>query len=305
LLKKITALTLLIVCCSTLQVLAQTNRKVSGAIIDSTSTVISNCKVKIILGKDTLTTQTDEYGNFSFSKLSAETFALEVSHVGYLTYKATYSFNEREKHKKLKDLILKPSNQMLNEVVITAKPNPVRFMQDTTEYNAAAFRVNEGDNVADLIKQFPGMEVDGQYGVKTMGKEMFKLRVNGKDFFTNDIKEFIGKLPAGIVSKIQVIDDFGDEANFTGIKIGEPRKMLNIVTKPGMDKGGFGGISGNAGTNEMIGSSAQFNLWNGVKQSSANLNGNTSNNGAGINRSISLGLSHNDKISEYAVRNWL
>lgn len=281
-----------------LQVLAQANRKVSGSVIDSTNTIIPNSKVRIILAKDTMTTQSDEYGAFSFSKINEEKFTLEISNIGYLPYKATYSFAEKEKHKRLNNLILKPSSQMLNEVVITAKPNPVRFMQDTTEYNAAAFRVNEGDNVADLIKQFPGMEVDDQYGVKTMGKEMVKLRVNGKDFFTSDIKDFIGKLPAGIVSKIQVIDDFGDEANFTGIKIGEPRKMLNIVTKPGMDNGGFGGVSGNAGTNEMIGSGAQVNLWNGVKQSSANLNGNTSNNGAGTNRSVSLGLSHNNKITD-------
>jgi hypothetical protein len=281
-----------------LQAFTQTNRKVSGAVTDSTGTIISNSKVIIFLAKDTLATKTDEYGEFSFSKVNAEKFVLEISHIGYLTYKANYSFTEKEKHKKLSNVILKPANHMLDEVVIKGKPNPVRFMQDTIEYNAAAFRVEEGDNVADLIKQFPGMEVDDQYGVKTMGKEMVKLRVNGKDFFTNDIKQFIGKLPAGIVSKIQVIDDFGDEANFTGIKIGEPKKMLNIVTKPGMDKGGFGAVSANAGTNEMIGSSAEFNLWDGVKQSSANLNGSTLNNGAGINRSIGLGLSHNDEIKE-------
>ncbi|RZL20144.1 MAG: TonB-dependent receptor [Pedobacter sp.] len=296
--KKISALTLFIICCIVTSIFAQTNRKISGTIVDSTNTAIANSKVMIVLNKDTITTQTDEYGSFSISKINADQFTIEVSHMGYLTQKASYSFTEKEKHKKLKDFILKPANRMLNEVIITGKPNPIRFMQDTVEYNAAAYRVNEGDNVADLIKQFPGMEVDEQYGVKTMGKEMVKMRVNGQDFFTSDIKEFIGKLPAGIVSKIQVIDDFGDEANFTGIKIGEPRKMLNIVTKPGMNKGGFGGVTGNAGTNEMIGSGAQFNLWDGLKQSSANLNGNTSNNGAGTNRSIAVSVSHNDKISE-------
>jgi hypothetical protein len=281
-----------------LQVFSQANRKVSGSVVDSLNKVISNAKVTLVSENDTLSTQTDDYGIFSFTRLNAATFTLEIAHVGYLADKSSYSFQEKEKHKKIKEVILKPSNRMLDEVVITGKPNPMRFMKDTVEYNAAAFRVNEGDNVADLIKQFPGMQVDAQYGVKTMGKEMVKLRVNGEDFFTSDIKEFIGKLPAGIVSKIQVIDDFGDEANFTGVKIGEPRKMLNIVTKPGMNKGGFGGINGNAGTNEMIGTGGQFNLWNGVKQTSANLNANTSNNGAGTNRSASVGMNHNDKFGE-------
>jgi hypothetical protein len=285
-------------CCILSQVCGQANRKISGTVLDSTNKAIQNAKVLIIISSDTLSSTTDDYGTFSFSKINTDSFLIEVSHMGYLPYKSSYTFTEKEKHKKFKDLVLKPANRMLEEVVITGKPNQVRFMQDTIEYNAAAFNVNEGDNVADLIKQFPGIEVDESYGVKTMGKEMFKLRVNGKDFFTNNIKEFIGKLPAGIVSKIQVIDDFGDEANFTGIKMGEPIKMLNIVTKPGMDKGGFGGVSGNAGTNEMIGTGGQFNLWNGIKQSSANLNANTSNNGAGTNKSMDLGVSHSDKISE-------
>lgn len=254
----------------------------------------------VISGKDTLKTTTDQEGNFSVSKLSGEKFSIQIESMGYFSLHADYSFAEKEKHKKLETFVLKTSSKMLKEVVIKAKPNPVRFMQDTVEYDAAAYRINEGDNVADLIKQFPGMEVDAQYNTKTMGKEMVKLRVDGKDFFTNNIKDFIGRLPAGIVSKIQVIDDFGDEANFTGIKVGEPVKMLNIVTKPGMNRGAFGGASADTGTNDMIGSQANVNLWNASRQSSANANANTQNNGAGNSRSMGIGLNHNDKIGKNA-----
>ncbi len=266
--------------------------------IDTAKAAIPNVKVMIILDKDTLTTQTDDDGNFSMSKINADKFSVQVSMLGYYGLKADYTFTEKEKHKRLEAFMLKMSSQMLKEVVIKGKPNPVRFMQDTVEFNADAFQVNEGDNVADLMKQFPGMEIDENYNVKTMGKDMIKLRINGKDFFTNNVKDFIGRLPAGIVSKIQVIDDFGDEANFTGIKIGEPIKMLNIVTKPGMNKGIFGNLSSNAGTNDMIGSNGRMNLWNDTRQSSADVNLSTSNNGAGTSRSLGIGLSHNDKMGK-------
>ena len=307
--KQISALTILLILCLFLpKLVAQTNRKVSGLVTDSAKNAISNAKVNLIVSqdtlktgtKDTLTTQTDEYGTFSFSKINTGKFSIEISHVSYKISRAEYTFTEKERHKKLGEIILKPADRMLDEVVITGKPNPIRFMKDTVEYNAAAFRVTEGDNVADLIKQFPGMEVDAAYKVKTMGKEMVKLRVNGKDFFTSDIKDFIGKLPAGIVSKIQVIDDFGDQANFTGIKIGEPTKMLNIVTKPGMNNGGFGNVTGSAGTNDMIGSGGQLNFWDGDKQRSVNLNGTRSNNGAGKTSNFSAGFSNNDKINEHS-----
>ena len=120
--KKISALTLFIICCIVTSIFAQTNRKISGTIVDSTNTAIANSKVMIVLNKDTITTQTDEYGSFSISKINADQFTIEVSHMGYLTQKASYSFTEKEKHKKLKDFILKPANRMLNEVIITGKP---------------------------------------------------------------------------------------------------------------------------------------------------------------------------------------
>ena len=296
--EKFCAFTLLFLCFSIFQLAAQNNRRISGLVTDSTKTGIVNARVAVITDKDTLVTETDQDGNFSISKINAQSFSVKISTLGYQDFKARYTFEDKERHKRLDAFVLKMSGQMLKEVVINAKPNPVKFMQDTVEYNAAAFRVDEGDNVADLLKQLPGMEVDEQYNVKTMNKGMTKLRVNGKDFFTNNVKDFIAKLPAGIVSKIQVIDDFGDEANFSGIKMGEPVKMLNIVTKPGMNKGAFGGLSSKAGTNDMIGGNAQVNVWNDSRQSSANANVNTSNNGAGNSRSIGLGLSHNDKMGK-------
>ncbi|WP_316785937.1 TonB-dependent receptor [Pedobacter frigiditerrae] len=285
-------LLLLSLCTTTL--LAQSNKRVSGFVNDTSKTAVSDAPVLLIMGSDTLRTTTDEEGYFSFTKIKSDSFSIKVELMGYQSFNKNYSFG-KEKQLELKDIALKFSSNTLKEVVIKAKPNPIRIMQDTVEYNAAAYRVMEGDNVADLIKQFPGLEVDDEYNVKTMGKEMVKLRINGKDFFTNNIKDFIGKLPAGIVSKIQIIDDFGDEANFTGIKIGEPAKMLNIVTKPGMNKGKFGSLNINGGTNDQMGSGANINLWSDNKQSTAGLNYGTSNNGAGKTQNKGLVLSHNDK----------
>ena len=297
-LKKIAVLAFLLTFCNTFQLSAQNNRKVSGSVTDGAKIGIPNVNVLLIMDKDTLTTQTGDDGKFSFSKINVQNFSLKVSAMGYQGFLASYSFKDKETNKQLDAVRLSVSSLTLKEVVIKAKPNPVRFMRDTVEYNAAAFRVEKGDNVADLIKQLPGMVVDEEYNVKVMDKPMTKLRVNGKDFFTNDVKAFIDKLPAGIVSKLQVIDDYGNDANFTGVKTGEPVKMLNIVTKPGMNKGTFGLFSSNAGTNDMVGSQARLNLWNDDKQSSADAKANTLNNGAGINRSLGLNIVYNDKLGK-------
>lgn len=251
----------------------------------------------LIGDKDTLQTTTDQEGYFSFTKVKGESFSLKISTTGYRDFTDNYTFSEK-KVLKIKQIQLKPDVHLLKEVVIKGKPNPIRIMQDTIEYNAAAYQVLEGDNMADLLKQLPGLEVDDEYNVTTMGKGMTKLRINGKDFFTNNVKDFIARLPAGIVAKIQVIDDFGDQANFTGIKMAEPIKLLNIVTKPGMNNGSFGNAGISGGTNNQFGIGGSINLWKDIKQSSGELNYNTSNNGAGTAQSMTGGISHADEINK-------
>lgn len=288
----------MILCLAAMGSLAQVSRKVSGRVIDSAKTTLPGAGVMLISEKDTLRTVTDKEGFFSFSDLKGDNFALRVAMVGYHERSATIVFAEKEQHRQLGDFELKASNMMLKEVVIKGKPNPMRVMQDTIEFNADAFRVVEGDNMADLIKQMPGMVVDKDYNVTLMDKQMTKIRVNGKDFFTSDVKEFVKQLPAGIASKIQVIDDYGDEANFTGVKIGEPRKILNIVTRDGINNGSFGNANANMGTNDQAGAGGNVNLWKGIHQTSAQLQGNTANNGAGTSNNLNVYVNHNDKIGK-------
>lgn len=276
---------------------SQANRKVAGKVADTSGVAISDATVLLINQKDTLKTKTDDDGHFSFSKIKDESFVLHIAIMGYYDFKQDYTFGKK-RELKIENIKLKMASNMLKEVVIKAKPNPIRVMQDTVEYNAAAYQVFDGDNVADLIKQFSGIEVDDDYNVKSMGQNVVKLRVNGKDFFTNDVKEFIATLPAGIVSKIQIIDDYGDQANFTGLKIGEPQKLINIVTKPGMNRGKFGNLAINAGSNDQVGSKNRMNIWNGDKQTGLGLNYTTQNNGAGDSQNGSFSINHRDKIGK-------
>ncbi|WP_074237883.1 outer membrane beta-barrel protein [Chitinophaga niabensis] len=272
---------------------AQNNHRIKGYVADSAKIAVKDANVILISDKDTLHTTTDQDGYFSFKKVKGGSFSLKVSSIGYHDFTGNYSLNQEIKH-----IQLKRDARMLKEVVIKGKPNPMRIMQDTIEYNAAAFQVLEGDNMADLLKQLPGLEVDDEYNVTTMGKRMYKLRVNGKDFFTSNVKDFIARLPAEIVAKIQVIDDYGDQANFTGIKIAEPIKLLNIVTKPGMNKGRFGNGGVNGGTNNQFGIGGNLNLWKDTRQSSGELSYNTSNNGAGTAQAMAGGISHADEINK-------
>lgn len=275
---------------------AQTLYKLSGSLIDTAKRPISEANITLIAGTDTLKTTSNKDGKFDFRGIKTEKITLGISIIGYQSSSTSYSL--KDKSTELEPIVLKASGEMLKEVVIRPKPIPIRIKKDTVEYDAAAYNVMEDDRVNELLKQLPGMEVDEDDNVKTMGKEMTKLRVNGKDFFTNNVKDFISKLPASIVAKIQVIDDYGDQANFTGIKIGEPIKMLNIVTKPGMDRGVFGNFGATGGTNDQFGVQANGNIWKDRKQIGFNGRFNNANNGAGRSKGINASGSYNDNLGK-------
>jgi hypothetical protein len=276
---------------------AQSYNKLTGILRDSLNKPISEASIQIIVDKDTLSDYSDYRGRFSFSGIASTEVLLIVKAMGYLSYQRKVVFNRTLRNITIQPQ-LEPDANTLKEVVIKANVNPIRLAKDTIEYNAAAFLVRETDRVEDLLRQLPGILIDNEGKVLAMGRVMTKLRINGEDFFTNNVKDFISQLPADMVAKVQVINDFGDEANFTGVKTGRSQKMLNLVTKSGRSKGNFGNSSINGGSNQRYGLQTNANVWREKKQIGVKGNVMSANNAAGVNRNISTGVNYRDKLSK-------
>jgi len=246
--------------------LAQSQFKISGHVIDSLKKPIEGVSIRLITDQDTLRTNSDEKGGFSFVKTPKTKFYLSVTALGYKPFNSIYEIESLKKNAVLDPIMLQTETIRLEDVQVKVKVDPIKIKKDTIEYNAGAYTVRENDKVEDLLRQLQGIEIDTKGAVTAMGKKMTKLRVNGEDFFTNNVEDYIRQLPADIIAKVQVIDDYGDEANFTGIKTGTPQKMLNLVTKPGLGKGIFGGVDLNSATSNAHNLGAKGNVWKNNKQ---------------------------------------
>lgn len=276
---------------------AQGQRKLSGLVLDSLKEVVAGADVFIIAEKDTLTTITDNDGKFYFSGFKGNRIALLIMSVGFRPFHRTFTFKTDDPSIVLDPILLNSDLNLLDEVVISGKDQPIKIKRDTIEYNAAFYQRSETDRVEDLLRQLPGVEIDPDGNVTTMGRALVKLRVNGEDFFTSNVKDFMSQLPANVIDKLQIINDYGDEANFTGIKNGESQKMLNLVTKAGQNRGTFGNIGASGGTNERYGLTANGNLWQSSKQIGVNASSNNTNNEAGINTAAATGINYRDKLA--------
>jgi hypothetical protein len=228
---------LFVFCLFALQSLkAQTNMEVSGVVKDSTNTTVIGAAVKIATAKDTLSALTNVDGVFVFANIKSSEFSVTISALGYLPIKKRYFFDPNSKKEVLEPIILKNDSKMLNEVVVNGTPD-VTIKEDTTEYRAGAYKLRENALAEDLLKKLPGMEVDREGNVTTQGKAVTRVRINGKDYFGGDIKTATQNLPADVIEKVQIVDDYGDQANITGVRDGEPDKVLNFTIRKDKNKG--------------------------------------------------------------------
>jgi len=225
---------------------AQTGRDVHGTVTDSTKVTLPGSTVKLVTPTDSISTVTDAKGAFLFQSVKATQFSIVIQSIGFEPVRKHLVLDNSNEPVFLKPIILKPSTNMLKEVTIS-DVLPVKIKEDTVEFNAAAYKVRDGAPIEDVIKKVPGADVDANGNVTFQGKSVTKVRVNGKDFFGGDLKTATQNLPADAVQNVQFLNDYGDQANLTGIKTGEPETVLNINIKPSRNHGIFGQASAGGG----------------------------------------------------------
>jgi len=99
----------------------------------------------------------------------------------------------------------KPSRvRKLNEVTVTATRIKMVMKGDTIEYDAAAFRLQEGSMLDGLISMLPGATLDNDGRISVNGQFVSELLVNGRKFFSGDPQIALRNLPAYTVKKVQV-----------------------------------------------------------------------------------------------------
>ena len=253
--------------------------QVKGTLMDSaTKKPIDNAVAGLVIKSnptDTIYSFTDDKGQFRFDVVPASNFSITIRHLGYRPVAKFVPVSKQEKTIELGNIILVQDAKTLAEVVVEAPAIVVK--EDTIEYRADAFKVKEGAVVEDLLKKLPGVQVDKDGNVTAQGKSVSRVKVNGKDFFGGDVKTATKELPANIVDKIQVIDDYGDQATVSGIKDGDPDKILNIEIKKDKNRGFFGRVTGGYGSSERYQASFNGNYFQNNTQISVLANSNNTN----------------------------
>ena len=225
-------------------------REISGIVKDSTDLGVIGATVTLTSEKDTLKTSTNNDGIFIFKNVKSATYTILVTSIGYTNSKPMrFKQNDTTPRIVMDPIFLKDESNTLNTVVINGTPS-ITYKTDTVEYRASDYVVRKNATVDELLKKMEGMEVGSDGSLTHQGTAVTKAKLNGKEFVGGDLANAIKNLPAEIVDKIQMVDDYGDQAARTGIKDGDPEKILNITTRVDKSVGNMANVNGAAGNND-------------------------------------------------------
>ena len=183
---------------------------------------------------------TDINGKYKLNLKNNSNYKIQVSYIGLRTINETLDTKEGDI---LKDFVLR-SDIALDEVIVKM---PVVVRGDTLIYDADSFKNGSERKLEDIIDKLPGVEINESGQIEVEGKVVNKLMVNGKDFFDGDTKIGTKNIPSSAVDKIQVLRNYAEVGQLSGVRNNQNNFAINIKLKQGKESFWFGNVTAGAG----------------------------------------------------------
>ena len=220
-----------------------TQIKMKGKILDSLNSPLESASIvainKLTNGLENYALS-DKEGKYELNLKENNGYKIQVSSIGLITINDTIETKESDF---LKDYILR-ANVVLDEVVVTM---PVVVRGDTLIYNADSFKNGSERKLEDIIDKLPGVQINDNGQIEVEGKVVNKLMVNGKDFFDGDTKVGTKNIPSSAVDKIQVLRNYAEVGQLSGVRNNQDNYAINIKLKQGKESFWFGNVTGGVG----------------------------------------------------------
>lgn len=220
--------------------------RMQGVVKDSIGTPLELANV-IAINQDTNTLEsyaiTNDKGKYILSLGKNGKYKIQVSYIGYVTSDQAIVTKEEDI---TRDFVLKPDNS-LDEVELTYEM-PVTVKGDTLIYNADSFKNGSERKLEDVLKKLPGVEINEDGQIEVEGKVVNKVMVEGKDFFDGDTKLATKNIPSNAVDKVQVLRNYAEVGQLSGVQNNQDNVAINIKLKEGKSNFWFGDVTAGVGT---------------------------------------------------------
>ncbi|HKK12842.1 MAG TPA: carboxypeptidase regulatory-like domain-containing protein, partial [Flavobacteriaceae bacterium] len=222
--------------------------KVEGVVKDSIGNSLELANV-IAINQETKVLEsygiTNDKGYYRLSLAKNSTYTIQVSYIGKKTATETITTKEDDIEKNFS----LESDTSLDAVELTYEM-PVTVHGDTLTYNADSFKTGTERKLEDVLKNLPGVEINDDGQVEVEGKVVSKVMVDGKDFFDGDSKLATKNIPSNAVDKVQVLRNYAEVGQLSGVTNNQDNVALNIKLKEGKKNFWFGNVTAGGGSSE-------------------------------------------------------
>ena len=224
-------------------------QNIKGVLVDeSTGDVLGFATVSLTrdgASKPAKYTLSDDKGAFSLESVRNGSYAIVAELLGYEPYSKQIKVESKDID--LGTIKMKVDRELLDAAEVSAIGNAVIIKKDTIEYNASSFLTTDNDNLVDLLKKMPGIEVADNGTITVNGQSVSKITVQGKTFFLDDPQIASQNIPAKLVKKLKVIRKKSEQAEFTGIDDGQEETVIDLTVPQGMMNGIVGRVTAGVG----------------------------------------------------------
>ena len=181
---------------------------------------------------------------------------IKMVHPDYQTLLTAHSLKQvgKQNYFSLPDQFMKRrsrfTDQVLDELVVTATKVKMYYRGDTLVYNADAFNVADGSMLDALIKQMPGTELNKQGEIFVNGRKIENLLLNGKDFFRGKNNLMLENLPYYTVKEIKVYGQMTEKAKALRDESADKEYVMDVNLKKEYSKGYMANVGVGAGTED-------------------------------------------------------
>ena len=179
---------------------------------------------------------TDLSGKYKLPLKINTSYKIQVSYFGLRTIDEVVKTKETNLSKNY--IMLK--GILLDEVIVKI---PIIIKGDTIIYDADSFKNGSERKLEDIIDKLPGVEINENNQIEVEGKIVNKITINGKDFFDGDTKIATKNIPSNAVDKIQVLKNYAEIGQLSGVRNNQNNVAIDIKLKEGKESFWFGNIT--------------------------------------------------------------
>lgn len=235
------------------------NAKITGVVMDSVTQKPVEFANVALTNPDTNVpvdgAVCDENGSFTINKVAPGNYKLLVTFIGFQTKTIDINIQDKRDDVSLGNIIISPTQQVLEAVVVEGEKALIEERVDRTVYNAENDATARGGDATDVLKRVPMLTVDLDGNVSLRGNQNIMVLINNKPstIMASNVADALKQIPADQIKSVEVITSPSAKYDAEG-----SAGIINIITKK----------------NTLEGATLNIDSGVGIRGSNLGLNGN-------------------------------